>query len=559
MHRRALLAALFLGAALVALGLGALPLLEPDEGRYADLARSVEGGALLPRLDGITFHDKPPLVPWLVGFAFAALGHGEAVARLVPAVLGWLGIALAAWLGEAIGTRRASWLAALLLLGSPLWLGLSKFLTLDAVFATLVTGAWLFHLRGAGAFGHPVAWRWSLLAGVLLALATLTKGPVALAIVGLAALLLAALERDAALLVRASVPWLLGLVLALPWFEVLWLRDPDGLRAFLVDENVGRFLGWHEHQHSPAFYLGTFLWGAGPLGLLIMMSTAGSGRAPDLRAKRAGARGLAVLALVVFLVFSLASSKVESYILPAFPALAALAGSALDRSLSVPQGRARLVRASLLASALVLIAPLGWLVFAHLGPSEGSEHVALVAGSAGRSAAFALLALPLALAAILSARRGRASAATGLTLAAASVALVSLLPVFETIATWRSAAPVASLMTERKPGERVVAFRTYLRGLPFYLNEPVALALTVSELPRPEVERERPDLLLADEPQVFALFSERKPILVVVSPGSRGEEQFLSLARRAGATKEQGTLIMRGHAAEEIVYELFPH
>ena len=57
---RPLAAALLLGAALVFFGLGAAPLLEPDEGRYADIARAFadHGDLTVPPLDGVTF---PPI------------------------------------------------------------------------------------------------------------------------------------------------------------------------------------------------------------------------------------------------------------------------------------------------------------------------------------------------------------------------------------------------------------------------------------------------------------------------------------------------------------------
>src|SRR2546421_480490 len=145
---RRLAAALLLGAALLGVGLGAFPLLEPDEGRYADVARSVlEGSWLVPRLDGVSFHDKPPLVPWLVAAAFALSGsRAEGVARLPGALAGLLGLVLAAWLARGVssprGRSRAGYLAALVLGGAPLWLALARILTLDVPFATLVTLSW---------------------------------------------------------------------------------------------------------------------------------------------------------------------------------------------------------------------------------------------------------------------------------------------------------------------------------------------------------------------------------------------------------------------------------
>ena len=64
------------------------PLSLPDEGRYADVGRwmLMSGDWLAPRLNGIPFFHKPPLLHWLQAFSFGVLGVGAWSARLVPAI-----------------------------------------------------------------------------------------------------------------------------------------------------------------------------------------------------------------------------------------------------------------------------------------------------------------------------------------------------------------------------------------------------------------------------------------------------------------------------------------
>ncbi len=559
--KRALGATLLLAAVLLAFGLGSFPLLEPDEGRYADVAREVlaTGDWVVPRLDGVPFHDKPPLVPWLVALSFAAFGPCEWAARAVPAVAGFAGLLLAAWLASAIaGRQRAALLAALALAGSPLWLGFSRLLVLDVPFATLLAGGFALLLQGAGVLRGPPRAAVSALGGALIGLATLAKGPVALVLAGLAALALSLAERDWSLAWRllGPVPWASAALVATPWFVAFGLRDPEGLRAFLVHENLERFRDAREHQHAWYFYLVTAPWGVGPAALLLVL--AGRGAVPG----RPAARGLALLALSVFVFFQLASSKVETYLLPALPPLAALAGVRLDRALASGVSFARLATAGLAVCATAILAPAGWLVFAHMGASSPDEHRVWLAGSAGTSAAFALVALPLAAASVVAWWRRRASSATALALAAASVLLASALPELATIARWKSAAPVArAISVHRRPGERVLSFATYLRGLAFYLGEPVPLALTASELDRGEIERERPDLLLADDKRLIRFLETTRPLLVVVPPedaprSDHRERAFLESAERAGATVENGKLVLLERVEGELLYEL---
>jgi 4-amino-4-deoxy-L-arabinose transferase-like glycosyltransferase len=549
---RAIGSTILLAAILLAFGLGSFPLLEPDEGRYADIAREVlsTGDCVVPRLDGIPFHDKPPLVPWLVAVSFAGFGASEWAARAVPALAGLAGIGLAAWLAATIAGRRAALLAALALASSPLWMGFSRFLVLDVPFATLLAGGFALLLRGAGALDAPPSARVSAAGGVLIGLATLTKGPVALVLAGLAALALVLVERDRSLAWRllGPVPWTSAVAVSAPWFVAFGLRDPEGLRAFLVHENLERFRDAHEHQHAWHFYFVTALWGFSPAALLLVLA---SGRAPWARAER----GLALLALAVLVFFQLASSKVETYILPAFPALAALAGIRLDRALATPVSSARLGATALVVSAAAVLAPAAWLVFARVESGSRDLHWAWLAESARTSSALALLALPPALASVVAWWRGRATSATALALAAASALLASALPALATVARWKSALPIArAISTHRRPGERVLAFATYLRGLAFYLGEPVPLALTTSELDRGEVQRARPDLVLEDDATLVASLATR-PLLVVV-PGDGRERTFLERAERAGANVANGKLVLLERAGDELLYEL---
>ena len=63
------------------------PLALPDEGRYSEVGRwmLMSGDWLTPRLNGIPFFHKPPLLHWLQAASMAVFGVGAWAARLVPA------------------------------------------------------------------------------------------------------------------------------------------------------------------------------------------------------------------------------------------------------------------------------------------------------------------------------------------------------------------------------------------------------------------------------------------------------------------------------------------
>src|SRR5271154_3762571 len=77
--------------------LGKLPLLQPDEGRNAEVAREMkESGAWLsPSYDGIAYLDKPAFYFKAVALSLAAFGNNETAARLPSAIFGLATLVLA--------------------------------------------------------------------------------------------------------------------------------------------------------------------------------------------------------------------------------------------------------------------------------------------------------------------------------------------------------------------------------------------------------------------------------------------------------------------------------
>src|SRR4029453_9634753 len=93
---RALTGVAFLVAAILLFArLGDLPLIDPDEGRNAEVAREMaETGAwVVPSFNEIPYLDKPALYFRAVALSFGVFGLTEAAARL-PAALSAAGLAI---------------------------------------------------------------------------------------------------------------------------------------------------------------------------------------------------------------------------------------------------------------------------------------------------------------------------------------------------------------------------------------------------------------------------------------------------------------------------------
>lgn len=90
------------------IGLGRMPLVGPDEPRYAQVAREmyVRGDFVTPTLGGHTWFEKPALLYWLMIGAYRLYGVSEFAARFGSALAGVFAALMIFWLGQRIA--RAS-------------------------------------------------------------------------------------------------------------------------------------------------------------------------------------------------------------------------------------------------------------------------------------------------------------------------------------------------------------------------------------------------------------------------------------------------------------------
>jgi len=318
-----LLALLVLGA-----WLGRLDLLDPDEGRHAEIAREMiaSGSFLTPRLQGEPYHHKPVAFHWTVAASLAAFGHGAAAARL-PSVLAAL-VVLAAtglWARRAYSARVAL-LAVTGLSTTPFFVAIGRLTTLDMLFcATLVAalawlGCWLADPAGARRTIFPFY--------VAVGLATLVKGPAAIVLCGSIAVAAAAsCGRLAAFAELKPLPGgLLVLPVAIPWYLAAGFADPAYIEEFLLRHNLARYLGGGDIGHQgnwwyyPVFLpLSVLPWTPLAAAALVWAGSGGRRQRPNLYC-------LLWIAIVIAF-FAPASTKLVTYMLPAFPPLAVLSAA----------------------------------------------------------------------------------------------------------------------------------------------------------------------------------------------------------------------------------------
>jgi 4-amino-4-deoxy-L-arabinose transferase-like glycosyltransferase len=331
------------------------PLWEPDEARYAEIPREMlaAGDWLTPRLNQVLYFEKPPLQYWLSVASMKAFGVNAIAARL-PLALASLITLWCAWkLASRLGARQAFW--APFMTGTAVLIFVcGQVLTLDALFAAFQVLSLVAGIEAVAArFEDRGGAGWSLLAFGALALAMLTKGLAAPALVGVTLLaslpfawasprLRSALGRT----LRDPFGWLLFLAVAAPWFVLVERANPGHAHFFFIHEHFQRYTSpVHSRQGSAnpildKFYFTGFL----ALGVLPWLSASilGVRRAWTFLRRQGGpvSEGAplhrwtlaAVLlgAAVPLAFYSLSGSKLPPYILPSIVPLLAL-GCAFEK------------------------------------------------------------------------------------------------------------------------------------------------------------------------------------------------------------------------------------
>ncbi|TBR20873.1 hypothetical protein EPO15_11810 [bacterium] len=454
------------------------PLWEVDDARYAQVPRELHeaGWPLVPTLDGMDYVEKPPLIYWLGAASYRVFGVSEAAARVPLALAALAGVAGVWWLGGWLFAPAVGRAGALVLSTMLVYAGLAHMITPDMTLTAALLWATALALR---VIHRPEDARWAAPAAWLAAAAAfLAKGLVALLLPALWTTALAVLDPKA----RAGFKRLLwgpGPLLFFgvvgPWVWAMERAVPGFCRVFFLEQHFQRFLdaGKYNRPGGWWYFLAEAAWGTlpwTPAALAALAAPLWSPRKADPRELQ-----LALWPLLVVGFFTTSSSKLPTYVLPAFPFIALLTAKFLLDGRS--EGRLR-AAAALLAGVLGLAAA-----------AAAAAGTQLVPGFTGPDALLAAGALAALAAGVLWAPRGvdgfpKAASAALLFLALALAGARRAEPLV-------SARPVARLLSEavaraeaETPGVpvRLVAYDKYLHGVPFYTGRRVDVVNWVGEL-----------------------------------------------------------------------------
>jgi len=343
---------LFIGiAAFYLWGLGSLPLVGPDEPRYAQVAREMlaRRDFITPTLGGLPWFEKPPLLYWMMMPAYRVLGVSEYAARIGPACCGLLTGWFVYRLGNTIGNTREAenggeshstigrW-AALVWLSSLGAIGFSRGATFDIVLTMTVAGALTCF------FVSEVSTRRNiekvqrenlLLMGfyIFAGLSLLAKGLIGFVIIfGVITLYLVIRREWPTRSFVMSLIWGLPLALTLAgiWYGPMIARHGwTFINQFFVQHHFARFVTNKYHHPGPFYFYVPVLAGLALPWTVCLVASLISTRRWNWQGQ-SGLDRMRVFALiwviVPFVFFSFSGSKLAAYILPALPGVAVLVG-----------------------------------------------------------------------------------------------------------------------------------------------------------------------------------------------------------------------------------------
>jgi 4-amino-4-deoxy-L-arabinose transferase-like glycosyltransferase len=481
--------------------LGEAGLLDPDEAHYAELTREMlhAGSWLVPLLDGQPFIDKPVFFHWLQGASFLLLGETEFAARLPAAVAGLGLMAMTRWIGRALFSAEVGTLGAVMFAVIPATYALSSIAVFDMLF-----GLFLFGAVGCLVVAAKTSsGRLELAAYALLTLAIMTKGPVALVLVGLLLAAAFVVARDTRAQVR-RLHWKVGIpsaaLAASPWFVwMAWRFGSQFVQGYVLAGNLWYFtqpIQFSGRAVNHTFYVRAFAGAFFPWSVVVL------GRGIDVLRRRSREilsseeRLLWLWILVVTGFFSLARFKLDHYIFPAAPACCLIAARAWIEAARDRDGRLAATRYSVLVLAGLLIAGGSFAgvylseIDLALPPTAFLLPVAIFAGGVG------LLFQSERL-------RWRVPAGTGVLVAALLVSYATVdvvgFPALERVRPTRRVARVLARSTSPSSLVALYKLERWRGSLRYYLNRPLQRVDSVDEV----------QAFLAQPQQVFVVMLRR--------------------------------------------------
>ena len=346
------------------------PAVVPDETRYAEIPREMlcTGDWTVPRLDGVRYFEKPVLGYWANALSIRLFGENSFALRLPSALaVGLSALLLFFLIRRFTGDTPTGLLASGVFLTCAEVFAVGVFSVLDSLFSFFVTATIIcFYFAYTAQTSRKKTIYWTL-CGAGCGLAFLTKGFLAFAVpVSVVAPFLLWDRKGKGSGNRIWLAIVTAALVCLPWSIMIYLRENDFWRYFFWEEHVKRALAEQAQHEEPFwFYIPVLLGGALPWTLVLPLVVTGLRK---IRITDTSLRLALCWLIFPFLLFSLCRGKLGTYILPCFPAAAALITLGLTKYFAT--GNHKAFDFILRSSALAILIGAGVFVVFNVAPSS---------------------------------------------------------------------------------------------------------------------------------------------------------------------------------------------
>lgn len=457
-------------------GNGLVSLTHPDEVFYVQTAKEMiaHHSYLVPYIFDQPQFEKPVLTYWLLIFAIKIFGLTDFGARFFMGFFGIIGVVTTYWLAFIMfKSKRTAFLSALVLTSSFIYFVLSRSVLTDMVFSI-----WVVLSLAAFYWGYSESTRKGrgiVLSFVFAALAVLTKGILGIIFPALIIGSFLAYRRDLKFL--SSKATVLGslvfIALSFPWH--IWVIKQYGvsfIQEYWNNVHVRRIVE-AEHQKSNTwyFYLLTLAAGIFPWSLLLVPSAVTCYR--HIRNSLAGRHEMVFLLFWIVIVVGLmqiAQSKLASYILPVFPAVAIFIGFTLNAMFDT--ARKKDFRWLVISTCLLAVFFLGAVGFGQYYLMTHAQYGVYAAAAKSLSIALGVYILVLLTAVILRLSQ--------MMIAGHAVVVILLLGAAffgrHHAEPWVSCKLISHVLKNASPTPAtILCSKFYARGVRYYTDYPVAV------------------------------------------------------------------------------------
>ncbi len=310
-----------------------------DEPRYASVTVEMvrSGNYLVPTLEGKAWPDKPVLLYWLMSIPVRLFGPSELACRFWAAVGSAITCILTYAIGKRLFSQRAALWAIAFLSSSLLFIFVGTAALADGIVLPFIVAAMVVFI---GASDSKFGIARILLMGLFLGLGMLTKGPIGLlpVFVMTPVIWLNRKERQDSLKIflKVCLAAFLGCLIFLLWaIPANISAGGDFLQVFFGKHVLGRALRPMEHHGGNwliflPYYIPVIIVGFFPFVLHLpgALSACLGGRVGNRQTKIL----LISWVLTIFLLMSLAATKLPHYILFIWPALALMVAGTIEAS-----------------------------------------------------------------------------------------------------------------------------------------------------------------------------------------------------------------------------------